>query len=254
MRGCLFSLVLLLVCASGVRTFGNFRLRPVQQLVRKGKVGVLYATPVVVCHLLCTWLIRISTYAALPYTPQHDANPTHTYIPLLPSCAPTTMLRQSVDRMSMRLDVLFVLHASFGLLSGFVCCLLPHWLDTMILFHGESISAASPETVGMVSAELHFQVHTLIRLYGVGMIMQAYQVWRTRVTDDAYIRRTFVQSFCFASLITMLILVHGQLWTPHFHVLNWLNIAIFAGLTAAYGYFLSAKPMSAYETQSKQQV
>lgn len=170
------------------------------------------------------------------------------------------------DRKGMMLDVLFVIHASFCAFTGAICLFLPHVLDIFMVDYlsqltsrknfGTSTKTLSGfdslnEDVQAIYSELHGQLHMFIRLYGVMMLVQGYQVWRTRITNNRVIRRTFVQaSFVFCAL-TLVVLVIGQLGTSHFHMLNWINISVFAALALAYLYFLLFQPMSAFDSRKQ---
>jgi hypothetical protein len=128
-----------------------------------------------------------------------------------------------ISRQSKLLDVLFVAHA---LLAGLIasCCLVtPHFLDVFLMFHGQQLSTLSIQD----TSEMHGQIHTLFRLFGAYNLVQSFQVWRSRATDDAYLRMGICQAYCLSSTLVGSILLYGQLMTPHFHIANWLNIIAF---------------------------
>lgn len=65
-------------------------------------------------------------------------------------------------------------------------------------------------------------------------------------------RRALVQAYTFCFGLTTLALLRAQL-TPggHFSRANWLNIAMFAGLTAAYGNFAFRQKIASFELPGK---
>ena len=99
--------------------------------------------------------------------------------------------RTTLTKSSMFLDILFVIHAIFNLFSGLICLFIPHALDLFLAENTDlnvddpnpaTISTEQPLTIPPPTTNqsnftaLDSQVHTFIRLYGVMMLVQAYQV------------------------------------------------------------------------------
>lgn len=153
----------------------------------------------------------------------------------------------------MALDIVFVLHALIYLIMGLMVFVQPDWLDMFLMCSDSALSEAQESEEFLwtdTQRQMHYQLHTVSRLYGTMMIMQSWQVWRNRAVNDAFVRRTFVQSYFVLAILTTAVLVYGQWYTVHFHFLNYLNIAFFMSMAIVYGYFLVFLPIPAFATAS----
>jgi len=66
------------------------------------------------------------------------------------------------------------------------------------------------------------------------------------------VRKTFCQAYVMAYGLQALALLRAQLTSPDEHsVLNWLNIFLFVGLTAVYGWFVFVEKLSVFESLDK---
>ncbi|CAM9848316.1 unnamed protein product [Heterosigma akashiwo] len=95
-------------------------------------------------------------------------------------------------------------------------------------------------------------ISVIIRCYGCLIFVQGWITWNARKVSDGKIRKTFVEAYFVAFLLTFIALLRGQLTEGTvFHFFNWLNILGFLGLTVLYGYFIFFEKISVFEGLDK---
>jgi hypothetical protein len=150
---------------------------------------------------------------------------------------------RDVRRQRGRVDTLFVAHAGVAALSGVLAILFPHVFEYVIVHHGETLRLFNATANDDQKIE-----HLVLRMYGGLILAQAWIVWRARTDADAPMRRALVQAYALAFGVTTLALLRAQLTEGGgLTAWNWLNIAMFTGLTAAYGWFAVYERISAFD-------
>ena len=144
-----------------------------------------------------------------------------------------------------RVDALLQAHAVLAAVAGAAAFLLPHVFEWFLLPHGEALGRANTGDASKIE-------HLSIRLYGALIAAQAWICWSARRAASAEMWRALVQAYgaCFA--LTAAALLRAQL-TPGggLAAANWLNIAGFAALAAAYGYFALFEKIAVFEGLGK---
>ncbi len=82
--------------------------------------------------------------------------------------------------------------------------------------------------------------------------LQFWIVWKVRAIEDAHTRRALVQAYAIVFALTAIALLRAQLTEGgHFNAWNWLNIAMFVGLSAFYTWFVAFEPIAVFEGLDK---
>lgn len=164
----------------------------------------------------------------------------------LPSLPKLFALPTDLRSTKRRVEALFVFHSVFALVAGSLAFALPHVWEFFMIHHGEKLSLRG-NTGDSSKVE-----HEVIRLYGALILGQAWITWRARAISDAHTRRALIQAYFGVFLLTTLALLRAQL-TPggNLSAANWINIALFAGLTAGYGHFAFFEKVAAFEGLGK---
>ncbi|CAE7943214.1 ML4 [Symbiodinium necroappetens] len=93
--------------------------------------------------------------------------------------------------------------------------------------------------------------HVVIRLYGALILGQSFLTWAAKQTDDGRVRLAAVRAYAVVFGLTTLALLRAQLTDSTWHVLNWLNLLLFACLAAFYGWFSLVQPPAVFEGLGK---
>mmetsp|Transcript_234 Transcript_234/g.791 ORF Transcript_234/g.791 Transcript_234/m.791 type:complete len:162 (+) Transcript_234:94-579(+) len=154
-------------------------------------------------------------------------------------------LEQLAPPQKLGLDLLFYIHAGFACSIGLFAVLTPHLFGWFLgeEFHG---SWRWNPSEGQVKV-----THVVIRLYGALIFSQSFIVWQVRRTQDLELRQAVVRAYCIMFMLSSVVLLRAHITEEHWHPLNWLNLLVFMGLTAAYSYFVWAMPMKFFESPEK---
>jgi len=146
-----------------------------------------------------------------------------------------------------QVDTLFYVHAIFSLFLGTVAVLTPHiWEFFMVNHAGEQL-----HLFGVTNNDDQKAAHLIVRLFGSLIISQAWIVWSARSISEPLVRRSLVQAYAFAFSVMTLSLLRAQLTESLFSALHWINIVVFAGLSAFYSYFAFIQPIKVFEGLGK---
>lgn len=151
-----------------------------------------------------------------------------------------------------RVDTLLQVHAAVAAASGAAAFLLPHVFEYFLIPHGESLSVSGGGSSRGNTGDASKIEHLSIRLYGALIAAQAWICWSARRAASAEMRRALVQAYAACFALTAAALLRAQL-TPGggLAAANWLNIAGFAALAAAYGYFALFERIAVFEGLGK---
>ena len=142
-------------------------------------------------------------------------------------------------------DALFLLHASLCALCGFTAFATPHLYGCFLVPHGE-LSCWTRVRDNSNAADM--EPHLILRLYGAAQLAFAYISWSARSLKDAETRRSIIRAYCAMFALALVALLRAQLARGSILTAwGWVNILIFALLTAGYGYFAVAEPVSSFK-------
>lgn len=149
-----------------------------------------------------------------------------------------------------RIDALFQAHSLASAAIGVVSIVTPNVFEWFLVHHGQPLKLrdnSRPEQ--KVS-------HLLIRLFGALILGTAWIVHSARTAADASMRRALVQAFALCFSLTTAAMLRAQLTeTPGIeggmNGWNWLNIALFAALTALYLNHALFDKVTAYQGLDK---
>jgi len=144
-------------------------------------------------------------------------------------------------------DTLFFIHAIFSLVLGSLAVLTPHiWEFFMVNHAGEQL-----RLFGVTKNDDQKAAHLIVRLFGSLIIAQAWIVWSARSLTEPLVRRALVQAYAFAFTLMTISLLRAQVTESLFSALHWINILVFAGLSAFYSYFAFIQPIKVFEGLGK---
>ena len=145
-----------------------------------------------------------------------------------------------------RMDGLLAVHACVALMAGSLAFVVPHVFEYFFLPHGEALLGNAN------SGDASKLEHLTVRLYGALILAQAWIVWSARRAASPEMRRALVQAYAGAFALTAASLLRAQLTQGgRLSSLNWLNIALFVCLAAAYGYFAVFEKVAVFEGLGK---
>mmetsp|Transcript_61343 Transcript_61343/g.171676 ORF Transcript_61343/g.171676 Transcript_61343/m.171676 type:complete len:173 (-) Transcript_61343:111-629(-) len=153
---------------------------------------------------------------------------------------------EATKSQNQRLDQLFAAHAVLAAVCGGAALLLPQLFG--IFFRGDVHDELMRFTPGEGQMRL---AHVVVRLYGAIILGQAPIAWFARCSTDANLRRGVVQAYFFVFVATVLVLVKALLTEDFWHASGWLNVFLFGGLCASYGWFSCFGPQSVFENVAK---
>jgi hypothetical protein len=144
------------------------------------------------------------------------------------------------------LDSLFLCHALCAASCGALAFVFPHVFGFFLGEEWHDGFRYNPTDDPEVKV-----AHVCIRLYGALILGQAPIVWHIRKTESASVRRGVVQAYTLVFTLTTLALVRAILTDDHWHLLAWLNVVLFGGLAAAYGFFSFILPEPVFQGLGK---
>ena len=145
----------------------------------------------------------------------------------------------------MGVDALFTLHAALCAFCGLFAVLSPHLFGCFLVPHGETTCWTRVRDNANAA---DMEPHLILRLYGAAQLGLAWISWSARALKDAEMRRNIVRGYCGMFVLALLSLLRAQLASGSILTAwGYVNILLFAALSAAYGYIAVCEPVSSFK-------
>ncbi|KNC82479.1 hypothetical protein SARC_05231 [Sphaeroforma arctica JP610] len=147
------------------------------------------------------------------------------------------------------LDNLFLLHASISCIIGATLFIFPHFAELFLIHQdNETVIGLTDHTAG----DAQKITHLVLRLYGALVLGQGHLVLMARDVADAPMRKVIVRVYAITFGLTAVALLRAQTTEGgSLNGYNWINIVVFAWLSAFYAWFVLVQPIAIFESLDK---
>eukprot|EP00928_Gymnodinium_smaydae_P004028 TRINITY_DN11411_c1_g3_i1.p1 TRINITY_DN11411_c1_g3~~TRINITY_DN11411_c1_g3_i1.p1 ORF type:complete len:183 (-),score=16.66 TRINITY_DN11411_c1_g3_i1:246-794(-) len=156
-------------------------------------------------------------------------------------CALNKLITPEIQGQKSRLNSLLAVHAGIAFFCGSVAIVMPHFFGW---FFGEEWHSTLVWRLEHEHQQVH---HVIIRLFGALIFTQGVIVWNVRNCQDGVLRQGIVKAYFIAFSIMALVLLYAHLTAKYWRASNWVNISLFTGLSAFYGWFSFMQPPPVFE-------